>query len=98
MRRFLVSTLGCAVMLAALGINAQETVAVNTAPVDRATGNGSMGMGDGLGDPPPRDGEDSERRGLDRDEDPKLNRKAEPGHGGNETDMEHRRRPTLGDD
>lgn len=99
MRRFLV-WLGCAAMLAAMGITAQEVVAQNSGPVDRAAGNGSMGMGEGIGYPAEssRDADDPDGqkpKWLDeRNPDPK----AEPGHGGNETDMEHRRRPRLGDD
>lgn len=100
MRRFFISMLGCAAMLAAMGTTAQEAVAQNTAPLDRgAAGNGSMGMGDGLTDPAsaPREADDPDRKPewIDmQNPDPK----GEPGHGGNETDMEHRRRPRLGDD
>ena len=99
MRRFFVSMLGCAVMMAAMGITAQETVAQNTAPLDRgAVGNGSMGMGDGIPDPANSRGvDDTEEnsRWLDRQN---PDAKGEPGHGGNETDMEHHRRPRLGND
>ena len=96
MRRFFVSALGCAVMLMATGIQALGPVA---APVDRAAGNGSMGMGDGIGYPPEsRDNERTEVQDRKDRRDVRVEPGTEPGHGGNETNMEHRRRPTLGDD
>lgn len=100
MRRFSVSVLGCTAILVAMEITAQEAVTQNTAPLDRgAVGNGSMGMGDGMPDPGR-----SSREADDHEENPAWinlqnpDPKGEPGHGGNETDMEHRRRPRLGDD
>ncbi|WP_312571004.1 hypothetical protein [Stutzerimonas balearica] len=68
------------------------------APVDRAAGNGSMGTGEGIerlerqSMPDERDARDDEKR---RAASTSID---DPGHGGNETDMEHRRRPHLGDD
>ncbi|MBA1264720.1 hypothetical protein ACYCFC_09480 [Stutzerimonas sp. NM35] len=100
MRRFLVCTFGCAAMLAAMGISAQESVAQNTGPVDRGAGNGSMGMGDGIGYPAEssRDADAPDRQKPKWIDAQNPDPKAETGHGGNETDMEHRRRPRLGDD
>lgn len=96
MRRFFVSALGCMVMLTATGIHALGPV---QAPVDRAAGNGSMGMGDGIGYPPEsRDDARTETQHRKEARDRRVEPGAEPGHGGNETNMEHRRRPTLGDD
>ncbi|MCF7202887.1 hypothetical protein [Pseudomonas oligotrophica] len=68
------------------------------APVDRAAGNGSMGTGEGIRrlEPQPDEAHDAARReNRPRRSTPSIE---EPGHGGNETDMEHRRRPRLGDD
>lgn len=72
-------------------------LAQNSGPVDRgAAGNGSMGMGEGIEYlPEPRDAPRRDAKAEDR---PSVKTSvSEPGHGGNETDMEHRRRPTLGD-
>lgn len=71
-------------------------LAQNTGAADRgAAGNGSMGIGGGVeyldegerGASPDSSSETSSSEQADRS--------AEPGHGGNETDMEHRRRPRL---
>ena len=76
-----------------------ETAIVQiSAPVDRAAGNGSMGMGDGLRVPaeePRRPAGETDRSSEGAD---LVDQDADAGHGGNETDMEHRRRPRLGDD
>jgi len=69
-------------------------VAQNTGAPDRgAAGNGSMGIGSGVehldeAERPPQGG--SRQPSGEQLED-----SAEPGHGGYETDMEHRRRPKL---
>lgn len=100
MRRFLVRTLGCAAMLTAMGITALESVAQNTGPVDPVAGNGSMGMGERIGYPAEasRNAEDASWQKPKWINTQNPDSKAEPGHGGNETDMEHRRRQRLGDD
>ena len=70
-------------------------LAQNTGAADRgAAGNGSMGIGGGV------DYLDEKQRATSVDSSSektssKQNGSAEPGHGGNETDMEHRRRPKL---
>lgn len=105
MRTCLMLVLGCCVGLAGMaqGAEGKEAagalrLAQNSGPVDRgAAGNGSMGVGQGIDYLPERP--DPTRRG-DQAEDDRPAAKtsvSEPGHGGNETDMEHRRRPTLGD-
>ncbi len=76
---------------------AERQLAQNTAAPDRgAAGNGSMGIGEDIqyldeqdrqGQPVTNEAQDARSGRVERD--------AEPGHGGNETDMEHRRRPTL---
>jgi len=72
-------------------------LAQNTGAADRgAAGNGSMGIGSGIDylDEDQRRSEavDASSRGPATEQ---FDNKAEPGHGGNETDMEHRRRPKL---
>lgn len=79
--------------------SAPVQLAQNTAAPDRgAAGSGSMGIGQGIeyldDDVPVRRTDQDERR-LDSSSKERSN--AEPGHGGNETNMEHRRRSTLGD-
>ncbi|MCW8157635.1 hypothetical protein D7243_15710 [Stutzerimonas stutzeri] len=71
-------------------------LAQNTGEADRgAAGNGSMGIGGGI------DYLDDDQRGTSADPSPEASsteqtkKSAEGGHGGNETDMEHRRRPKL---
>jgi hypothetical protein len=70
-------------------------LAQNTGAADRgAAGNGSMGIGGGV------DYLDEKQRATSVDSSSektssKQNSSTEPGHGGNETDMEHRRRPKL---
>lgn len=103
MRTCLMLVMSCCVGLGGLahaveGAAGDMRLAQNTGPVDRgAAGNGSMGMGDGIKYLPPR--RDAEfRRDDPADERPAVKTSvSEPGHGGNETDMEHRHRPTLGD-
>ncbi len=72
-------------------------LAQNTGAADRgAAGNGSMGIGDGI-DYLEDDQGQSEAGGASSKK-PAVEQyddTAEPGHGGNETDMEHRRRPKL---
>lgn len=103
MRSYLQCLAGCAMALLATGAMAQgETypqiiVAQSPGePVDRAAGNGSMGTGEGIEYLPEKSDERSlqPRRTFEPDED---SEEAELRHGGNETDMSHRRRPTLGD-
>ncbi len=103
MRTCLMLVLSCCIGLAgaANGAEGEEgglRLAQNTGPVDRgAAGNGSMGMGDGIEYLPQRQDAESWRNDS-ADEHPAVKTSvSEPGHGGNETDMEHRRRPTLGD-
>lgn len=106
MRSCLVLVLSCCVGLAGAanavegeGVAAElAQLAQNTGPVDRgAAGNGSMGMGEGIEYLPERPNA-APRRDDPADERPGVKTSvSEPGHGGNETDMEHRRRPTLGD-
>lgn len=102
MRGYLRCLAGCVTALLALGaaaqgeMNVRSAVAQNSAPVDRAAGNGSMGMGEGLdyrAGESERRTEPSKRKYEPADE----TEDAELRHGGNETDMTHRRRPTLGD-
>jgi len=71
-------------------------LAQNTGAADRgAAGNGSMGIGGSV------EYLDEDERGVAPDSSPETSSSeqagssAEPGHGGNETDMEHRRRPRL---
>ncbi len=71
-------------------------LAQSTGEADRgAAGNGSMGIGGGI------DYLDDDQRGTSADPSPEASsteqaeKSAEAGHGGNETDMEHRRRPKL---
>lgn len=73
-------------------------LAQNSGAVDRgAAGNGSMGVGDGI-EYLPDNSPVQPRRDDPPDRRPEVKTSAsEPGHGGNETDMEHRPRPTLGD-
>lgn len=66
-------------------------LAQNTGAADRTLGNSSMGLGDGIERLP-------ERLEADRDEQERPPKAYdESGHGDNDTDMEHRRRRTLGD-
>lgn len=106
MRTCLMLVLSCCVGLAGVANGAEGAgaaavelqLAQNTGPVDRgAAGNGSMGKGEGIkylpgkaDAPPRRDDAKAERPAV-------KTSVSEPGHGGNETDMEHRPRPTLGD-
>lgn len=70
------------------------SVAQNTGAADRGLGNGSMGVGEKIeplpvrkeGEPAVRDAEGQTEQRYD-----------ESGHGGNDTDMEHRPRRKLGD-
>ncbi|KJS26274.1 MAG: hypothetical protein VR76_09150 [Pseudomonas sp. BRH_c35] len=72
-------------------------LAQNTGAADRgAAGNGSMGIGDGIDYL--EDDQGQSESGDSSSKKPAVERyddTAEPGHGGNETDMEHRRRPKL---
>ncbi|MEW6310382.1 MAG: hypothetical protein AB1532_05555 [Pseudomonadota bacterium] len=100
-----IGLLVCTLMTGAIGYaqaapaNGLLAQSMRGAPVDRAAGNGSMGTGEGIerlerqSMPDERDarGDDEKRRAASTSID-------DPGHGGNETDMEHRRRPHLGDD
>lgn len=72
-------------------------LAQNTGAADRgAAGNGSMGIGGGIDYLEDDQGQSeagdasSKKPAVERYDDT-----AKPGHGGNETDMEHRRRPKL---
>lgn len=68
-------------------------LAQNTGAADRgAAGNGSMGIGSGIEHMEDDQRDDSVDSSSEKSE---QGSSAEPGHGGNETDMEHRRRPTL---
>lgn len=72
-------------------------LAQNTGAADRgAAGNGSMGIGGGIDH---LDEEQSQSEAVDASSSKpaaeQYDDTAEPGHGGNETDMEHRRRPKL---
>jgi len=106
MRTYLMLVLGCCVGLAGVANGAESEgaaagelqLAQNTGPVDRgAAGNGSMGMGEGIKYLPGKP-DAAPRRDDAPDNRPALKTSvSEPGHGGNETDMEHRPRPTLGD-
>ena len=106
MRTYLMLVLGCCVGLAGVanGVDGEGAaagelqLAQNTGPVDRgAAGNGSMGMGEGINYLPAKP-EAAPRRDDGKAERPAVKTSvSEPGHGGNETDMEHRPRPTLGD-
>lgn len=105
MRTCLMLVLGCCVALAGAADGAQGEVAAgeprlvqNTGPVDRgAAGNGSMGMGQGIDYLPGKPDPTKRRDDAAEDRPAAKTSVSEPGHGGNETDMEHRRRPTLGD-
>lgn len=67
-------------------------LAQNTGAADRTLGNGSMGVGEGIGQLPEREDE------IYRDRDQRTSKAYdESGHGDNDTDMEHRPRRTLGD-
>ena len=69
-------------------------VAQNTGAPDRgAAGNGSMGIGSGVEHLD--EAERTDQGGSRQSSGEQLDDSAEPGHGGNETDMEHRRRPKL---
>lgn len=72
------------------------SLAQNTGAADRgAAGNGSMGIGSGIdyiGDDRKAPGSDDKSQSPTSDQNDES---AEPGHGGNETDMVHRRRPKL---
>lgn len=71
-------------------------LAQNTGAADRGAGNGSMGIGGGIDYLEDDQGQSeagdasSKKPAAEQYDDT-----AEPGHGGNETDMEHRRRPKL---
>ncbi len=68
-------------------------LAQNSGAADRTLGNGSMGLGEGIDRlQQPQNGE----TGQDADE-RRPQRYEQSAHGDNDTDMEHRRRPTLGD-
>lgn len=80
----------------AMAPSAEMPLAQNTGAADRgAAGNGSMGVGDGID----YIGDDrkapAQRNRTQPSSSEQLDESAEPGHGGNETDMEHRRRPKL---
>lgn len=79
-----------------VAVDPETAIVQISAPVDRAAGNGSMGMGEGIRNEDSRMQDEEGRRTATPSEarDPD----ADSGHGGNETDMEHRRRPRLGDD
>lgn len=92
---------GCVTALLAVGAVAQEVspetaIVQNSGPVDRAAGNGSMGVGEGINylDEKFEQRADQPRKKYE----PADSSEAELRHGGNETDMEHKRRPTLGDE
>ncbi len=102
MRCYLKYLAGCVTALLAMGavaqgeVNPETAIVQNSGPVDRAAGNGSMGMGEGIDYPT---GEAEQRSELPRGKyEPADSSEAELRHGGNETDMEHKRRPTLGDE
>ncbi|MCQ4325210.1 hypothetical protein CXK94_10135 [Stutzerimonas stutzeri] len=90
-------------MLVAVGAGAQDApfsdlpLVQNTGAVDRgAAGSGSMGMGKGieyLDDEKADERDDSAQRRSSSV--PPRSRTGEPGHGDNETDMEHHPRPRL---
>jgi len=72
-------------------------LAQNTGAADRgAAGNGSMGIGGGIDyledDQGQSEASDASSKKPAAEQ---YDDTAEPGHGGNETDMEHRRRPKL---
>lgn len=88
---------GTAAIAQGVAVNTETAIVQISGPVDRAAGNGSMGMGEGL-----RDRNEDSRSQADEPRptsEPAETRdpNADPGHGGNETNMEHRRRPRLGD-
>lgn len=100
MRTHLVIALGAVAGLAATAATAAlehpahnvVQLAQNTGAVDRTLGNGSMGAGEGIERLP-------ERPNVDRRQDDERRERVydEPGHGDNDTDMEHHPRRTLGD-
>lgn len=98
MRSLLISialVLASAQASVAAGLPGDLGVAQNTGAADRgAAGSGSMGIGQGI---EYLDGDDRERGDPPRREPDRTpaGTAGEPGHGGNETDMEHRKRPTL---
>jgi len=68
-------------------------LAQNTGAANRTLGNGSMGLGEGIDRlQQPKNGETEH----DTDE-RRPQRYDQSAHGDNDTDMEHRQRPTLGD-
>lgn len=68
-------------------------VAQNTGAVDRTLGNSSMGVGEGIERLP-----ELPETAHDRDKEQHAEKiHDEPGHGDNDTDMEHHPRRTLGD-
>lgn len=77
-------------------VNPETAIVQNSGPVDRAAGNGSMGAGEGI-DYLDEKSEQSTDRPRQKYE-PADSSEAELRHGGNETDMEHKHRPTLGDE
>ena len=86
----LASTAGACLELPFAGV----PVAQNTGAPDRgAAGNGSMGIGSGVEHLD--EAERTDQGGSRQPSGEQLDDSAEPGHGGNETDMEHRRRPKL---
>lgn len=103
MRTCLMLVLGCCIGLAGVANGAgqeagERWLAQNSGPVDRgAAGNGSMGMGDGIEFLPQKPDAALRRTDPTGERPAAKTSVSEPGHGGNETDMEHRRRPTLGD-
>lgn len=104
MRTYLVFTLGSMLGLASVLDPAAASieghaapsvmhVAQNTGAIDRSLGNGSMGAGEGIERLP-----ESLEAERDRNREQGLRKKYDdPGHGDNDTDMEHRPRRTLGD-
>ncbi|MCQ4297535.1 hypothetical protein NAU58_18315 [Pseudomonas stutzeri] len=71
-------------------------LAQNTGAADRgAAGNGSMGIGGGVDYIDENERDASAGSSSDASSAEQADRSIEPGHGGNETDMEHRRRPKL---
>ena len=94
-----VTVLGSAPAIAQdVEVDTETAIVQISAPVDRAAGNGSMGMGDGLRVPTEEPRRPAGETDLRPDGADSGDQEADVGHGGNETDMEHRRRPRLGDD
>lgn len=103
MRCYLRSLAGCLMALLAMGtvaqgeLKLQDAITQNSGPVERAAGNGSMGMGEGIHNRPGKFEEDSHQPKRKYQPAANSDEASELRHGGNETDMEHKRRRTLGD-